>query len=213
MQRRQLLHLTLASSLFATLLTGCSKKAKLPAIAKGATVLALGDSLTEGVGTSPQTAYPEVLAAMTGWNVINAGVSGDTSAGALSRLAGLLSKHQPKLVLTCIGGNDFLHQVDESRTRSNIKAICEKIKASNAQNMLIAVPKISLLAATLSHLSDHPMYQQIAKETDIPLQEGGWSEVLSNASLRSDRIHANKEGYALFAQRLAKSLRDVGLLV
>lgn len=212
MQRRSFLHLTAASSVSAIMLVSCSKKTKLPAIAKGATVIALGDSLTEGVGATAKTAYPAILAETTGWNIINAGISGDTSAGVLSRLAPLMDKHQPKLVLTCIGGNDFLRKVDEATTRSNIKAICENIKASGAQNMLIAVPQLSLLAAAISSLSDHPMYKQIAKEMDIPLQEGAWSEILSNANLRSDQIHANEEGYALFAKRLASSLRDVGLL-
>lgn len=212
MQRRHLLHL-LAASCLTVSLYGCGKKKKkLAAIPPGSTVLALGDSLTEGVGASPQDSYPAVLADITGWQVINAGVSGDTSAGVLSRLPGLLKQYQPKLVLTGIGGNDFLRKVNESTTRANILKICQEIKSYGAQNMLIAIPKLSLLGAAISSLSDHPMYEEIAKEVGIPLQEDGWSTVLSDKSLRSDEIHANAKGYALFAELLAKSLRSSGLL-
>lgn len=210
MQRRHFFHLLITGGIVLTL-QGCGKKKKLSPIPKGATVLALGDSITEGVGASEQDSYPAVLADITGWNVINAGISGDTSAGALNRLPGLLKEHQPALVLTSIGGNDFLRKINESTTRANILNICKQVKEYGVPNMLIAIPQFSVMAAAISRLSDHPMYKEIAKEMDIPLQEGGWSEVLSDKSLRSDEIHANAQGYARFAELLVKSLRTAGL--
>ena len=59
------------------------------------------------------------LARLTGWNVVNAGISGDTSAGALERLPALLQEHQPRLVVVSIGGNDFLRRMPVADTRSN----------------------------------------------------------------------------------------------
>lgn len=211
MQRRRFIHLGMAACA-ATMLAACGKKNHTTLVPTDATVLALGDSLTEGYGATLQTSYPSVLAQMTGWSVINAGISGDTSAGALARLPSLLEQHRPQLVLTSIGGNDFLRRMDRTATRSNIIAICEQIKAGGSQNMLIAVPEVSVMAAAIGSLSDDPMYQEIASKLGLPLQRGGWAQVLSDAALRSDQVHANAQGYARFAELLARSLRDAGLL-
>ena len=108
---RQMAGGVVATSLLAAI-AGCGRKqaARAQLVPAGSTVLALGDSLTYGTGASPETAYPTVLAELSGWNVVNAGVSGNTSAQALERLPGLLAEHQPKLVIVSIGGNDFLRR-------------------------------------------------------------------------------------------------------
>ena len=194
-------------------LAGCGKKkaARAQAVAAGSTVLALGDSLTYGTGASPETAYPTVLAELTGWNVVNAGVPGHTSAQALERLPGLLAEHQPKLVIVSIGGNDFLRKLSEEDTRANITAICQQAQASGAQVLLVAVPKASLVAA-LGQMSDHPLYADIAKALQLPLQSNGWSQVLADDKLRSDAVHANAQGYAEFARSLHQTVLAAGLL-
>ena len=194
------------------LLAGCTRKAKLEALAPGSAVLALGDSITFGTGATPAASYPTVLAQLSGWNVVNAGIPGDTSAGALQRLPALLQEHSPKLVLVSIGGNDFLRSVPEAQTRANVKAICQQAAASGAQVLLVAIPAFSMLAAATRSLSDHPLYADTAKELGLPLHAAGWATVLSDATLRSDSIHANARGYELFAQGLAKTVKDLGLL-
>ena len=121
--RRRFLLATIVLPVVAAL-AGCGKKALTGRqLAAGATVLALGDSITFGIGASAETSYPTVLAKLTGWNVINAGVSGDTSAQALARLPALLQEHVPPLVLVSIGGNDFLRRLPEAQTRANIQKI------------------------------------------------------------------------------------------
>ena len=105
---------------------------------------------------SPETSYPTVLARLTGWNVINAGVPGDTSAQALARLPALLQEHAPQLVLVGIGGNDFLRRISDATTRANIQRTCEQVLVSGAQVMLIAVPALSAAAVIAGSLSDHP---------------------------------------------------------
>ena len=93
-----------------------------------------------------------------------------------------------------------------------MRQICELVRASGAQVLLVAVPELSLLAAA-GRLSDHALYADIADELNIPLHRKGWSAVLADARLRSDTVHANAAGYAEFAQGLVKTLRDSGSLV
>lgn len=193
-------------------LAGCGRKPpRAQAIPSGSTVLALGDSLTAGVGATADSAYPAVLQRLTGWKVVNGGISGDTSAQALQRLPDLLHKHQPALVIVGIGGNDFLRRQSASATRANVRRICEDARASGAQVLLVAVPELTVMA-TLGQLSDHAMYEEIASELKVPLHRKGWSRVLADAALRSDQIHANAAGYERFAQGLVETLRETGLL-
>ena len=202
----------LAAALALPLLAACGRPPKLAGVPPGATVLALGDSITFGTGASPETSYPAVLSQLTGWEVVNAGVPGDTSAGAVQRLPGLLEEHEPRLVLVSIGGNDFLRRLPPADTRANIRRICQLGVAAGAQVLLVGVPEPSALAAVARSLGDHAMYEELAGELELPLHAQGWAEVLSDPALRSDAIHANARGYAQFARGLADTAREVGLL-
>jgi acyl-CoA hydrolase len=143
--------------------------------------------------------------------VVNAGVPGDTSAGALARMPALLRQHSPQLVLVSIGGNDFLRRLSPAQTRANIRSICQLATAAGAQVLLVGVPEASVLAALSLSLSDHRMYEEVSTELKLPLHAGGWAAVLGDPALRSDPIHANARGYAQFARGLAQTARDVGL--
>jgi len=208
--RRTLLLTALAAATMVPLAACKGKAPKARAVPAGATVLALGDSLTSGVGATPDTAYPAQLAQLTGWNVVNAGVSGHTSAQAQERLAALLSQHSPALVIVSIGGNDFLRRQSAADTRANVRRICSEALSSGAQVLLVAVPELSLLAAA-GRLSDHAMYEEIAGELKIPLHRNGWASVLADDRLRADTVHANAAGYSAFAQGLLGTLKDTGL--
>ena len=193
-------------------LAGCGrdKKTAQP-VPPGSTVLALGDSLTFGTGASAETCYPTVLAVLTGWNVVNAGVPGDTSAQALARLPALLAEHQPKLVIVSIGGNDFLRKLPESDTRTHVHAICKQSLAAGAQVLLVAVPRATV-AAALGQMTDHALYAEVAKDLKIPLQREAWGEVLAQPDLRADAVHANARGYAQFARSVQGTAAAIGLL-
>lgn len=197
--------LVLAAALAAA---ACTKTARHAAIPRGSTVLALGDSLTYGYGASPEAAYPARLAALTGWNVANGGVSGDTAAQALARLPDLM-KRQPELVLLGIGGNDFLRRIPEAETRRHIGETIAAVQGAGVPLVLIAEPKPSL-GALVGSLSDHPLYAELAEQYRVPLFAKGWSRILGDNDLKSDAIHANAEGYALFAERLAAFLQEQG---
>ena len=193
-------------------LAGCGrdKKTAQP-VPPGSTVLALGDSLTFGTGASAETSYPTVLAGLTGWNVVNAGVSGDTSAQALARLPALLAEHQPKLVIVSIGGNDFLRKLPESDTRAHVHAICKQSLEAGAQVLLVAVPRATV-AAALGQMTDHALYAEVSMDLKIPLQREAWGEVLAQPDLRADAVHANARGYAQFARSVQGTAAAVGLL-
>lgn len=195
----------------AVALAACGRRRKMDSVPAGAVVLALGDSLTWGTGATPETSYPAVLAGLTGWQVVNAGVPGDTSAGALARLPGLLQEHAPRVVIVGIGGNDFLRRLPPAETRANIRAICQQAADGGAQVLLVGIPELSMLAALARSLGDHPMYEELAAELKVPLHGGGWASVLSDASLRSDAIHGNAQGYEAFARGLAARARELGL--
>lgn len=182
-------------------------------VAAGATVLALGDSLTHGTGAAPEASYPSVLAGLTGWQITNAGVPGDTAEQALQRLPSLLEAPAPALVLLCIGGNDLLRRLDESTTRSQIQRMVAMAQAAGAQVLLIAVPRPTLAARFTGQLDDHPMYGELAAALRVPLHRQGWSEVLADERLRADAIHANAQGYAAFARGLLATLRASGLFI
>jgi lysophospholipase L1-like esterase len=190
-------------------LAGCSKSAKPrgQTLPKDATLLCLGDSLTFGYGATPDTSYPAVLEKLTGHVVKNAGANGDTAEGALQRLPALLENNKPGLVLVSIGANDFLRNLPLERTRASLKQIAEMVKATT-QVVLIAEPRPVAMAAFTGSLKDHEVYAEVAQETGVPLFADGWSHVLSRAELRSDQIHANAEGYKVFAERLAAWLRE-----
>jgi acyl-CoA thioesterase-1 len=194
---------------------GCSRKrggVSAKALAADATVLAFGDSITYGTGASPEAAYPAQLAALTGWNVINGGVPGDTAENALERLPALLAEHRPALVIIGIGGNDFLRRVAPDVTRSAVRRAIELASGAGAQVLLVAIPQLSAGAALGLGLSDHPMYEELARELALPLHAGGWSRVLGDAALRADAIHANAAGYRAFAEGLAATLKQAGLV-
>ena len=210
LSRRHMLALLSTTSFMAA----CGKK-RTPtarALAAGSTVLALGDSLTSGVGADATAAYPAALQELTGWQVVNGGISGETSAQALVRTPDLLKEHRPELVILSIGGNDFLRQMSAAGAKDNIRLICEAVTASGAQTLLVAVPQFSMLAASTGRLTDHPLYAELADELKLPLYSNGWAEVLADASLRSDQIHANAQGYRRFAEGLTAQLRASGLL-
>lgn len=195
-------------------LSACQKRSRptTTPVPAGATVLALGDSLTQGVGAPPEAAYPAVLATLTGWQVVNAGVSGDTSAQGLARLPALLAEHRPALVLLGLGGNDLLRRVPDETLRDNLRRAAILAREAGAQVMLVAVPRPTVAAAFTGSLTDHPLYAQLADELGLALQRQGWSEVLADERLRSDSIHANAEGYAQFAQNLRATAQAAGLL-
>lgn len=107
----------------------------------GGTILFLGDSLTAGLGVQESQAYPALIqekirAAHLPYEVINAGLSGDTTAGGLSRLDWILQKPIDVLVLA-LGANDGLRGLPVDQMKANLQAIIDKVKATNPQVKIV----------------------------------------------------------------------------
>ena len=108
-------------------LSACEQSPQFNALAPGATVLAFGDSVTYGVGAKSGEDFPTLLAAETGWNVINAGVSGDTARDARHRIDALLAQYQPQLVIVELGGNDFLRRRPAATVKRDLRQKGDRI--------------------------------------------------------------------------------------
>jgi acyl-CoA thioesterase I len=199
--------------LLTMLLTACGDEQRYTPLPKTATVAILGDSLSYGTGAAIGQDYPSLLAANTGWNIINAGVPGDTSADGLERLQYLLDNYELDLLIVELGGNDFLRRVPEAETLHNLKNIVSAIKSHNVQPLLLAIPEFSPLGAAVGRLSDHALYEKLAKETGTPLIKDIFSDVLASNGLKADPIHPNAEGYRVIEHNLRNALIKMGFLI
>jgi acyl-CoA thioesterase-1 len=186
----------------------CSSSPKaLSPLPEDGVVLAFGDSITDGTGADIGKSYPEVLEKLIKRRVIRSGVPGETTARGRERLPEVLDSTDPDLVILCHGGNDLLHKMDARRTAENLKSMITMIKDRGADVVLIGVPRPGLM------LSSAPLYEKIAKEMHIPIEEKSLAKILSRGNLKSDYIHPNSQGYALLAETIAKLLQKQGALV
>ena len=188
------------------LLVACERSATLPKLGSHDVILAFGDSLTYGTGADTQAAYPAVLSTLINHTVINAGVPGETTSEAITRLPQVLNQYQPKIVLLCLGGNDMLRQQPPTTIAENLRTLIRDIQASGASVVLIGVPEPKVFGGAPA------FYADIAEELKLPYEGEVFNEVLRNPSLKSDPIHANAEGYRLVAERLAALLKSSGAL-
>ena len=196
----------LACCLLLFALAGCERAPTLSRLNPHDVIVAFGDSLTYGTGAAPESAYPAVLAGLTGRTVINAGVPGETTADGLKRLPGVLAEHKPRLVLLCLGGNDLLRRVPEAETETHLRLLARTIRESGAELVLIGVPEPRLFGGAA------PVYARLAGELGVPLEEAVFVDVLKDNRLKSDPVHANAAGYRVVAERLAEFLRESGAL-
>lgn len=197
--------------LFAALLSACSAHHQEP-LPPGASVLALGDSITAGYGVDRNQAWPALLAQRSGWIVFNGGVTGDRSADALARLPGLLDEHSPDLLLVEIGGNDMLHKLPEAETVSNLERIIDLARKRGVRAVLMAVPRPSVAGVIFASLSPAKFYRHVAESRNVLLLEDELSEVLSDGAFRLDPLHPNAAGHAALAEKSAAGLKELGLL-
>ena len=200
---------TLLACLAIVLTAGCGKP-KENALPAGSRILALGDSLTAGYGVASSDAWPALLANRTRWIVVNGGVSGDTSAGALARLPALLEEHRPALVLVTLGGNDMLRKVPEGETITNLGKMLAQVKANGAKAVLIATPKPSVAGAVFRNLSAADFYGKVAGDQGVPLIEDAIADVLSDPLMKGDPLHPNAAGHALLTKKLFDALKKIG---
>nr|WP_296750992.1 arylesterase [Thioalkalivibrio sp.] len=194
--------------LFLSLLAACSPKPEsLSPLPADAIILAFGDSLTAGTGANEAGAYPTQLAALSGRQVINAGVPGEVSSQGLARLPGLLDEHQPHLLILTHGGNDLLRRVDVEHTRNNLAAMIQLAQDRGTEVLLVAVP-----APTLLRLRSEAIYAEVGEAFGIPVENGALARILSRDAMKSDPIHPNADGYRYLAEHIHRLLIETGAL-
>ena len=138
--------------------------------------------------------------------VVNAGVPGEVSADGLQRLPGVLEETQPKLLILCHGGNDFLRKLSEAEAAANVRAMIKLAKDKGISVILVATPKPGF------SISPPDFYAAIAKEFSIPFNDNALSSVLRDNALKSDLVHPNARGYTQIAETLAKLLKKSGAI-
>lgn len=187
------------------LLTACSDP-KLKPLTPGATIVAFGDSLTEGVGASEAVSYPSQLAQITGLNVVNAGISGETTDRGLARFEDVLEQHSPELVILLEGGNDILRNHNQIQTKQNLAEMIAIANRRSVQVLLIGVPEKNLFSAVAD------FYDELAEEHQLAYMRDDLSDLLKTSKYKSDQIHLNAQGYRVLAEKIAETLQAEGAL-
>jgi lysophospholipase L1-like esterase len=185
---------------------GCGDKAKLSRLPGDAVVLAFGDSLTFGTGAAEHESYPAQLEKLIGRRVARAGVPGEATAQALARLPAALDEHAPRLLLLCIGGNDFLRRLGNGQAESNVREMVKLARSRGVEVLLIGTPEPGF------SVTPPAFYAGIAQQFALPYEAAVIGEVLRDNGLKSDPIHPNARGYGVIAERVAERLRKSGAI-
>ncbi|WP_010322779.1 GDSL-type esterase/lipase family protein [Marinobacterium stanieri] len=188
-----------------SLLTGCSSD-QLDPLGRNAVILAFGDSLTVGVGTSEQQNYPAVLSQLTDRQVIASGVSGEASSKGLQRLPGELERVRPDLLILLHGGNDILRNGSAQTLEQNLEAMINLAQSKDIPVVLVGVPEKRLFSDAA------PLYSELAERHDLVFIEDLLADLLRESSMKSDAVHLNEQGYRALAQGIHQALQDAGAL-
>lgn len=183
----------------------------VPASAAGTTIVILGDSLTAGLGLSEEEAYPARLeaklrsAGQSDISVVNAGVSGDTTAGGLRRLAWVL-RQKPTHLVVALGANDMLRGLPPKETEKNLILLIEQIKKAGAKPVLFGMKATANLGSAYRKEFD-AIYPRVAQREKISFLPFLLEGVALKAELnQADGIHPNSRGQEILAERTAKFL-------
>ena len=178
-------------------------------------ILFFGDSITAGYGLNPDRAFPALIQKQIdslglNYTVVNAGLSGETSAGGLRRVDWVLQQGVDIFVLE-LGGNDGLRGLNLQQTKANLQGIVDKVKATYPQSLIVlAGMEVPPNLGANYTLEFREMYVELAQENDvlfIPfILEGVGGVPELNLP---DQIHPNEEGHRKVAQHVWGYLVDV----
>jgi len=179
------------------------------------TILFLGDSLTAGLGVAPEEAFPALIqekidAAGLPYRVINAGVSGDTSAGGLNRINWLLRKPISILVLE-LGANDGLRGQSVESTRDSLAQIITKVRAKYPDTqILLAGMQLPTNMGTDYSQAFSKIYPELAESMDTALIPFLLEGVGGHPDLNQpDGIHPTPEGHKILANNVWEALEPL----
>jgi acyl-CoA thioesterase-1 len=169
-------------------------------------IVALGDSLTAGYGVDLSESYPALLEKKLQENgyqyeVINAGVSGETSSGTLARVEWILTQN-PEIVIVETGANDGLRGVMVNLLEENLREIVEILHENNVAVLLAGMKMVwNLGPAYVSQFNE--VYPRIAEDRDVELMPFFLEGVATKKDLNlSDGIHPNSAGYKVIVENI-----------
>lgn len=175
--------------------------------------MAFGDSLTAGFGLPASQSYPALLqkrldADGLNYEVVNAGVSGDTSAGGLRRIDWAL-EGDVKFVILELGANDILRGQPVSAMKKNLSQIIERVKARGAE-VVLAGMEAPTNAGPEYRKEVQEAYRDLAREHQVPYIPFFLDRVAMIESLnQNDGVHPNAEGTKIVAETVYKVLRPL----
>ena len=181
-----------------------------PPSAEAPAVVFLGDSLTAGYGLAPAEAYPalvqrRIAAAGRDWRVVNAGVSGDTSAGAKARLDWVF-RQKPRLLLLCIGSNDGLRGIPVAETERNLRAILDRARKEKVR-VVLAGAMLPENYGKDYRQAFQSLFPRLAKAYRLPFLPFLLEGVALRPELnQDDGIHPNAKGAAKVAENVWRVL-------
>jgi acyl-CoA thioesterase I len=177
-------------------------------------IVAFGDSLSAGYGLAPKESYPALMQKMVDadgfkYEVVNAGVSGDTSADGVRRVDWTLDAGGVRFVVLELGANDFLRGQPVAETKKNLAEIIERCKSRGAV-VLLAGMYTTTDAGSDYERQIQDCYQTLAREHDVPLIPFFLEGVAGRDELnQEDRIHPNAEGEKIVAATVYKYLKPL----
>ncbi len=187
-------------------LQACSDSVSLTPIPQDGVILAFGDSLTVGVGTSDAYSYPTVLSQLSGREVVSAGVSGEETTQGIIRLPTVMDETNPNLLILLQGGNDILRNKNLHNTKKNLAAMIELALARGVQVVLIGVPEKKIFSDVA------PLYEELAEQYGLVFADDLLSGLLRDNEYKSDAVHLNQQGYRVLAESIHQLLVKHGAL-
>ncbi len=182
-------------------LIACSKQEPKNYPNANTDIIAFGDSLTYGKGAARTETYPAYLSEMLGREVINLGVSGDTSAMGLARIDEI-KRYSPYMVLIEFSANDLFRKIPKAQTEKNLREIVRQVQSMGAIAVLVDTGGVFPMDAYTK------IQKQIAKDYGTLFVPAIMDGIYSKKSLKSDQIHPNAEGYKIVAEKVKKVIQD-----
>jgi acyl-CoA thioesterase I len=188
--------------------------AQKPAPIVEGTIVAVGDSLTAGLGVAEEMAYPAKLerklkSAGYHYRIINAGISGETSSGARARIEWIISSLDPDIVILETGANDGLRGTDPNLLEANLDQICTLLKENNVQVLLAGMQMLPNLGPEYTQAFS-TIYPSIAQKYGVVFMPFFLKDVAGETNLNQpDRLHPNAEGYSRIADNIYAYVLEV----
>ena len=173
-------------------------------------ILVLGDSLSAGLGVDYDQSWPllveeELRSEGYDYTVVNAGISGDTTSGGLSRLPKLISLHQPEILILELGGNDGLRGTPLGLVENNLRKMIELSNEAGINVLMMGVQLPPNYGVSYTK-SFEAIFSNLSEEFGLVLVKGELADMIKDGLMQSDGIHPNAQGHIMIQQVVWKDL-------